>query len=123
MGYKIFLLDAIGAALSLVGLYLIYTFHEFFGFPMRTTKIFMCIATLCLTYSATIYLIKPIKWRFYLRIIASINLIYGMFTMFHVTLNLETLTVYGAFYFIAEVLVIILLSSYEILLSSRSKRY
>ena len=105
-GQKIFLLDAIGAFVSIVFLILVYSFNDFFGMPKSVTKTFICIATAFFIYSTTVFLIKPVKWQFYLKIIASLNICYCLFTIYHVIQNLDILTLYGLTYFIAEILVI-----------------
>lgn len=113
-GQKIFLLDAVGAFVSIIFLSFLYSFDEFFGMPKSVIKIFLGIATAFFLYSTTTYLIKPINWRFYLRIIATLNISYCIVTFYHVLQNLDTLTLYGHTYFIVEILVIMILSTYEL---------
>lgn len=113
-GQKIFLLDAVGAFVSIIFLSFLYSFDEFFGMPKSVIKIFLGIATAFFLYSTTTYLIKPINWRFYLRIIATLNISYCIVTFYHILQNLDTLTLYGHTYFIVEILVIMILSTYEL---------
>lgn len=113
-GHRIFLLDAVGAFVSIFFLILVFAFDDFFGMPKSVTKIFICIATVFFIYSTTTFLIKPIKWQFYLKIIASLNIGYCLYTIYHILQNLDTLTLYGLTYFIAEILVIIILSIFEL---------
>ena len=113
-GHKIFLLDAVGAFVSVIFLSLLYSFNEFFGMPKSVIKIFLGIATAYFVYSTTTYFIKPINWQFCLKIIAALNISYCLFIFYHLLQNLDNLTLYGYYYFIAEILVILILSTYEL---------
>ena len=113
-GQKIFLLDAVGAVASIIFLSFLYYFDDFFGMPKSVIKIFLGIATAFFIYSSTTYFIKPINWQFYLKIIAALNICYCLFTFYHILQNLKTLTLYGHTYFVAEILVILLLLTYEL---------
>ena len=43
-----------------------------------------------------------------------LNISYCLFTFYHLLQNLDNLTLYGYYYFIAEILVILILSTYEL---------
>lgn len=119
-GHKIFLLDAIGAATSLLFLFLICTFNEVFGMPKSVLKIFMCIAaTLCI-YSSFIYFLRPANWTFHLKTIAIFNFSYCLFTLYQLQQNFDKLTLLGIIYFVAEILVILLLAAYELHIARRA---
>jgi hypothetical protein len=111
---KIFLLDASGAFVSIILLSVLYIFEEYFGMPQKILSIFIGIASVFCLYSVIIYLINPIRWRTYLKIIAILNICYCLLTIFHVFLYFENLTLYGNLYFVGEVLVIILLAIFEL---------
>ncbi len=113
-GYKMFLLDAIGAFVSVIFLSFLYSFDDFFGMPKSVIKIFLGIATAFFVFSTTTYFMKKINWQFHLKIIAVLNISYCLFTFYHILQNLDTLTLYGHAYFIAEILVILILSTYEL---------
>ena len=113
-GQKIFLLDAVGAFVSIIFLFFLYSFDDFFGMPKSVIKIFLGIATVFFVYSMTTYFIKPTNWQFYLKIIAALNICYCLFIFYHILQNLDTLTLYGFTYFIAEILVILILTTYEL---------
>jgi phosphatidylserine synthase len=112
--YQLFLIDAIEALVSILLLWVIYLFDEFFGMPPGILKLFMCIASCCLVYSTTVYLIRPTHWKLYLKIIAGMNLAYCLITIHQTVQNWESLTLYGRPYFIVEIIVILALSAYEI---------
>ncbi|MCU0325747.1 MAG: hypothetical protein MUF45_10915 [Spirosomaceae bacterium] len=111
---KIFVLDASGAFVSVILLSNLYIFNEYFGMPKNVLLIFIGIALVFFLYSAIIHFINPLRWRTYLKIIAILNICYCAFTLYHVFLCFENLTLYGKLYFLGEILVIILLSIYEL---------
>lgn len=113
-GSKIFLLDASGAFVSIILLFFLYIFEEHFGMPKKSLFIFIGIASAFFIYSSIIHIVKPLRWSVYLKIIATLNIFYCAFTIYHVFLHFENLTLYGKLYFAGEVLVIILLSIYEL---------
>jgi hypothetical protein len=112
--YNFFALDAIGASMSAFYLFLIYTFNKYFGMPKEVVAIFLIIAVILCLYSTIMYLIKPEKWAFYLKLIAILNYSYCLYTLYHVIRNIENLTVFGSIYFILEIIVIIALATYEL---------
>ncbi len=116
-GQKIFLFDAVGAAVSVLSLLIPYSFEELFGMPKSAVSIFISIAIACSIYSTTIYLTKIENWKPYLTIIALINISYCIFTVYHIFKNLHTITLYGHLYFVAEILIILTLSIFELRLS------
>jgi hypothetical protein len=117
---KIFLLDAAGAFVSIILLSVLYLFEEYFGMPKKILSIFISIALVFLFYSAIIYFVSPLKWRAYLKIIAILNICYCLFTIFHIFLYFENLTLYGNLYFVGEVLVIILLAIFELKIANKT---
>jgi hypothetical protein len=110
----IFLLDASGAFVSILLLFFLYMFEEYFGMPRNILAVFIGIASVLFLYSVTIYLINPLRWTIYLMIIALLNIGYCLFTCYHVFYYFETLTLFGQFYFVGEILVIVILSIYEL---------
>ncbi len=110
---KIFLLDASGAFLSIILLFILYIFDEYFGMPKNILVIFIVIASILFFYSAIIYLINPLRWAIYLKIIALLNIGYCIFTFYHVFQYFDALTLCGQLYFVGEILLMILLSIHE----------
>jgi len=56
VGKKIFLIDAVGAVVSVLFLLFLYSFEELFGMPKSVLCIFISIAIAFSIYSTTIYL-------------------------------------------------------------------
>ncbi len=117
---KIFQLDAFGAFVSIILLSILFVFEEYFGMPKKILSIFIGIASMFFIYSAIIHFVKPLRWSTYLKIIAILNIFYCAFTIYHVYLHFENLTLYGQLYFAGEVLVIILLSIYELKMATKT---
>ena len=116
-GQKIFLVDAIGAFISILSLLIPYSFEEFFGMPKSAVSVFIFIAFACSIYSTTVYLTKKENWKPYLTIIALCNISYCIFTAYHIFKNLNTITLYGHIYFVGEILIILTLAIVELRLS------
>lgn len=114
----IFLIDAIGAIVSILFLGLLYLFEAHFGMPKNILLYFIGIAFVLFLFSSIIYKTNPINWRFYLKSLSILNVSYCLFTIFHVFHHLSLLTIYGCIYFITEVLIIIALSTYEFIYSN-----
>jgi hypothetical protein len=113
-GYNIFLADAIGAFISILLLSLVYLFAEFFGMPKNVILIFIGIASVPFIYSTTTFFSRPIHWQFHLGIIAFLNMSYCLYTGYQIFKNSETLSLYGYIYFSGEILLILILSIYEL---------
>lgn len=112
-GSKMFLLDASGAFVSIILLFFLYIFEEYFGMPGNIILLFIGIASVLFLYSVIIYMINPLRWTIYLMIIALLNIGYCLLTFYHVFHYFEALTLLGKVYFAGEILVIILLAIYE----------
>lgn len=110
----IFLLDASGAFVSAVLLFLLYRFEAYFGMPGPVLLLFIGIAVVLCLYSTLVYLIRPRKWASYLKIVALLNMGYCVYTFYHVLRYFEVLTLYGKLYFGGELLIIVSLAIYEL---------
>lgn len=118
---KIFLLDASGAFLSIILLFFLYMFEEYFGMPRKILAAFLGIASALFLYSFIVYRINPLRWTIYLKIIALLNIGYCLFTCYHVFQYFKALTLYGQFYFAGEILVILFLAIYELRTATQTK--
>lgn len=116
---SIFLIDALGATLSIFFLFFLYSNDAFVGMPQPVLRIFICIAIGFFTYSFTCYIAKPLNWRLYLSTIAILNISYCLFTIYHMILHSSRITLFGYIYFIAEIIVVLTLCFYELKLSRK----
>lgn len=114
---KIFLVDALGAMISVLSLSIPYFLTPLFGMPKSTLALFMLIAALYATYSGTLYLTKPKKWKPFLSLIAVLNILYCLFTAYHLFKNTNSITIVGYFYFVGEIAIITTLAILELNLS------
>lgn len=112
-GHNIFLLDAIGACTSIIFLLLIFYFNDSFGLPKNVIASFVIIACAFLISSTTLYLLKPINWQLYVRVVAGLNIGYCFFTIYSVLPHASTLTWLGYVYFTSEVAIIVALAIFE----------
>ncbi len=117
--YTIFLIDALGAVLSLIFLLVIYFNEQVFGMPQSVVQTFYWIALGLAVYSTLAYFSRSKAWRFSLRLLALLNFGYGLLTLIFVIREWSQLTPLGVGYFGAELLVILTLSAYEIRLAGR----
>jgi hypothetical protein len=120
---KVFLVDAVGAIISMLCLSLLYYFEGFFGMPQSLLRIFIFTALAFAIYSFAVYLANPANWPPYLTIIAMLNLGYCFYTIYGVWQHWGTITFYGQLYFAGEVLVILALASFELWWASKKVGY
>lgn len=117
---KIFLIDAIGALFSVLFLLILYKFEKTLGMPKSVLITFICIALIFTIYSTIIHLLKPSNWKLYLTIIAILNIAYCLFTIYSISKNTDTITQFGYIYFIAEIIIILILATYELKLTRKT---
>lgn len=112
---KLFLIDGIGALLSVFFLALVLPkFELYFGMPKNTLFILACIAAFFAINSLTIFLFTTKNLQLYLKAIAIANIAYCVYSLVVVVNNYTTLTKLGMVYFIVEIAVILLLALVEI---------
>lgn len=113
--HKLFLLDGLGAVLSVtsLGLLLPY-FNEYIGMPKQTLYALAVPAVFFGVYSLTCYLIRVKNWRSFLRGIAVANLLYCGVTVCLMFSHFRALTGWGLAYFMGEVVVILVIVFWEL---------
>ncbi len=110
---NIFLIDGVGAGLSALMLLLLFYFESTFGMPKTALKVLIPIAFIFTIYSLSCYLLRPIQWRIFLKIIAVANLLYCCLTIVIVVQHADMLTIFGKIYFLMELIVIVMLVGVE----------
>jgi hypothetical protein len=115
MPKKLFLLDGLGAVSSafIIGVIFI-PFNEYIGLPKKVLLLLGIIPFCYAVYSLTCYLLKPKKWKFYLKIIAFLNFLYCVFILILILIFFDEITFLGMFYFIVEGIIISILIYFEI---------
>lgn len=118
---NIFLYDALGATVSIIGLLLIYYYEEFFGMPKRIVSMFTYIAFMMATYSFVCYFMSPKNWKRHLKRISVINILYCLLTIYLLNEYSNQITTLGFLYFTGEILIVLFLSFYEIRISNKNR--
>jgi len=115
---RIFLVDGLGAAYSATMLgVMLATFVPFFGMPTAVLYPLSGAAAGLSIYSLNCHFIKPRRWQVFLRGIATLNLAYCIASVVLMNIFWNSLTVWGAAYFVAEKFVVIGLAFQEFSIS------
>ena len=120
---QIFLLDSMGALLTASILFSIaIAFPTFLGMPAHILFMLAAIAFTFAVYSFRCFYFISTNWRRYLMAIMIANATYVVATGGLVYHFYNSITLWGLFYFIAEIVVILLLLvlEYKVLTKSRS---
>ncbi|MGB1217634.1 MAG: hypothetical protein ACPG5P_07145 [Saprospiraceae bacterium] len=117
---KLFLIDSLGGLLSafMLGIILV-EFRNLVGMSPKILYLLSVFAIGFFIYSFTCFVMNLEKWRFFLKIIAVVNLLYCCMTLFLIIYFHEGITNLGFVYFILEIIIIIVLSLLELKVSIR----
>ena len=112
---RIFLIDGLGALVStfLLGFVLV-RYETYFGMPVKMLQLLALIAFFLAVFSLTCFIKTPKKWGIYLRIVGKANFAYCLLTLTLVFYHFDRLTWLGVSYFIAEILILLLLIRVEL---------
>ena len=104
---KALLIDGIGAIVSATSLGIILVkFQPHFGMPVLELRLLVYCACCFAVYSLGSYFLAKKKWRFFLKIIAVVNLLYCFVSIVFLGINASLLTILGWLYFIPEVIIV-----------------
>ncbi len=110
----LFLVDGIGALLTLVFLsILLPAIRQLIGIPLKALHFLAIIAIVLLLYSTVCFFLNPLKYEFFVKIIAFANLIYCFITVGAVIFYYDQMTLWGFFYFGLEAFIILILVALE----------
>ncbi|MGE8722392.1 hypothetical protein ACO2KH_13740 [Leptospira terpstrae] len=113
--YTIFLLDAFGASISLLLLFgVVIPLQPYFGMPIEVLYKLGIFAGILFFYSNTCFIQKPIHRKPFLLGVILGNLTYCGVSMYFLIENWNVLQTLGAFYFIWEKIVILVIVAYEL---------
>lgn len=116
---KIFIFDGFGAVVTafMLGIVLV-KFEFFFGIPSSTLYLLAVIPIFYMIYDAYAYQKSDNQIGSYLKGIATLNLMYCVvslgFAFYH-----EELTIWGWIYVIGEIIIIVILSIFELKVGNR----
>lgn len=104
---QLFLIDSLGAVLTLVGLTgILMPFNQWFGMPRQTLLLLAVIAVGVAIYSAGCFLLVKGNWRPFLKVISLANGLYCTLTAGLVIVHYTQLTALGIAYFTIEIAVV-----------------
>jgi hypothetical protein len=106
---NIFLVDGVGAILSTLFLISMLWLEGVFGMPKKSLYLLTPIGIAFSIYSVSCHYIQPLRWKFFLTIIAAANFLYCCLTIFMIIQNNYKLTILGRLYFIGEIAIILAL--------------
>lgn len=116
---KVFLIDAIGALISafFLGIILVQ-FNSQIGMPIKTLYILAVLPCFFTVYSFSCYFFLKRNWRPFLRGIAIANSMYCFSTIGLMIFHFQELSGLGLFYFIAELIALLVLIRFEFKVAS-----
>ncbi|MDR6759930.1 cation transport ATPase [Flavobacterium sp. 2755] len=104
---NIFLIDAVGALITFILLFLVLrTFNTFFGLSKTTLEYLSLIAFIFSIYSFACFFLIKNNWKLYLKIICTANVLYSVLTFGILLYNYKSISVFGIAYFLGEIIVI-----------------
>lgn len=110
-----FLIDAVGAFVSVVLLALILpAIESVIGMPYRVLYLLAMIAAILCVFSTFCSMLVRDRWRPFLTVVAIGNLLYCVITGAVIVWFRGDLTLFGEIYFIGEVVVIASLAFFEL---------
>lgn len=111
---KLFLIDAFGALFSCIMLgFVLVTQQKHVGMPIDILQFLAIIAFVYSLFSIGNFYFPSSRLKRNLKIIAIANTVYCFITVGLVLVNLGTLKPFGFLYFIAEILIILILAKVE----------
>jgi hypothetical protein len=123
MHKKLFLIDGIGALVSVVLLaFVLPYFEDYIGMPRSVLQQLAVLPCFYAAYSLACAVFTPQNSGFWLRVIAFANLFYVCLTLFQLMLNRQSITTLGWLYFFGETVVIVGLAYVEYRMSWRDNR-
>jgi hypothetical protein len=106
----LFVLDAGGAALTSFLLYCVLRpLESFFGMPADVLSVLSVVGLAFFLFSLMCAVSIKSSWHFPLRIIAILNVVYCLATIYCVVIHFDVLSLYGLAYFAGEVGIILYL--------------
>jgi hypothetical protein len=111
--YPLFLIDSIGAFSSIVAALIVAQFEPLFGIPASLLYKLTLLGSCFFLYSFICYVVKIKKWRFFMKILAALNLLYCCLTVGIIIYFFKQLTILGVLFFVFEIIIILVLAVFE----------
>ncbi len=120
---KIFLLDSFGALVTAICIGVIMVqFNSLFNIPVKILYTLASIAVFLCIYSFSVFKIFPKKWPMLLKFLSQMNLAYCIITVLMLLTFRQSITAWSMAYFTCEIVIILILVSFEQRLVSRFKQ-
>ena len=111
----VFLIDAIGALLSALFIFIILNYFENqIGLPAKTLIFLIIIAIVLSIFSFCCYLIQNNNLKQNLKVISRANILYCILTIFTLFAYRQVITKLGLLYFIFEIFIIFIIVKVEL---------
>lgn len=118
----LFLIDGLGGCFTVLCLLGILARYEpYFGVPLAVLHVLAATGTCCAVYSLVCYGFVGRRWRFFLKLIAFVNLAYCALTLGLMLWLHASLSHWGLLYFSLEILIISSLAFVELRLSDKAE--
>lgn len=112
---KLFRIDLLGAIISVLFLgWILVRYNDLIGMPVNVLYILAAFAMAFAIYDTVCLMTLKEKWKPYLRVIAITNLLYALLSTILMYFHYKGLTKLGVIYFVAEILILIVISAIEI---------
>lgn len=116
----LFLVDGLGAVLTTFFLFFVLRpYYDYFGMSANILTYLSVIGLVYCAFSISCFFLLKKDWSPYLRIIGISNFLYCILTMNLLYAYYNGLTLIGLTYFLAEILVIIILAFIELSVANR----
>lgn len=119
--HRVFLLDGLGAGVSLGMTVVVLLLQPWFGMPPEVVKFLLPLTALCMGYSLLCWFFKPERWQRFLLLIAVTNLGYAVLILTLLVVQRDALTPLGVAHFGGEVVVLVVLGCLEVRKSVRRR--
>ncbi len=104
---RVFVMDALGAWLSMILLYgVLVPFESFFGMPRKALYVLSGIAFCLFIYSTACNRLIKSNWKPYLRLLIICNVLYTVLSIGYLIKHANHLTTFGWLYFIPELVLV-----------------
>lgn len=119
---KLFLIDGIGAFITVMMLLLLFDrFNEHFSFPSQIIPYLSLMGTSLFIFSTLCYLFLKNKWSTYISTVAFGNLLYCIVTLGLLALYFDQFSKIGTLYFLIETIIVGLLVYIELKVAATLK--
>jgi hypothetical protein len=112
--HQLFLIDSIGAILSVMAALTVAQFDSLFGIPAPLLYKLVILGSCFSLCSFLCFFIKVKKRRFYMKLFATFNLLYCCLTAGLIVYLCQSLTILGLLFFISEIIIIVVLAFIEL---------